>query len=167
MTDPFQLGIYYLTWLRQNIAGKSFDSREVEQETTRKLENFIDDNHEDPFFAYYGLQSGHAPFNTPPRFRNQTEVGLFGEVIMEADEIVGRVLDKLEEHNIANDTLVIFMSDNGPTTTGKQILKKWGHNQWLLDLPESNVGPERTVELQDSDQSLDSSSIIIAQYRYE
>ncbi|CAG5108343.1 Oidioi.mRNA.OKI2018_I69.chr1.g3750.t1.cds [Oikopleura dioica] len=146
MTDPYEI-TNYCGWARQTIAGKTFDSREVEQENTSKLEKFIEDNHESPFFAYYGMNNGHAPFNTPLRFRNETEVGLFGEVILEADELVGRILDKLEEHDIADDTLVIFMCDNGPTTIGHKIKSEWGHNQWLLDLPESRVGPARTVEL--------------------
>ncbi|CAG5104969.1 Oidioi.mRNA.OKI2018_I69.chr1.g1717.t1.cds [Oikopleura dioica] len=35
ITDPFQLNNYYLTWMRQTIAGKSFDSREIEQKTSK------------------------------------------------------------------------------------------------------------------------------------
>ncbi|CAG5105670.1 Oidioi.mRNA.OKI2018_I69.chr1.g2344.t1.cds [Oikopleura dioica] len=154
-TDPFSLNNYYDTWARQTIAGKNFDSRELEQEVSRKLENFIDENHKEPFFAYYGMKSGHAPFNTPLRFRNQTEAGLFGEMVLETDEIVGRILDKLDEHDIANDTLVLFMSDNGPTTVGKKIFNEWGHKQWRIDLPESPGGMKaRSVDLQELDRQV-------------
>jgi arylsulfatase A-like enzyme len=134
--------------MKQNIIGKTFDSRNVEQEVSKRVLNFIDENHEKPFFAYYALHSGHAPFNSAEKFRNQTEAGIFGEVIMEADEIVGQIMDKLEEHEIADDTLVILMTDNGPTITGEQIKEQFGHNQWLVDLPESENLPARTVQLQ-------------------
>jgi arylsulfatase A len=149
MANATDLPLYYMTWMRQNIAGKTFDSRNVEQEVSQKVLNFIDEHHEQPFFAYYAMHSGHAPFNSPERFRNQTEAGIFGEVVMEADEVVGNILDKLEEHEIADDTLVIFMTDNGPTITGKQIKELFGHDQWRLDLPETGELPERTVQLQD------------------
>jgi arylsulfatase A-like enzyme len=149
MVNATELPLYYMTWMRQNIAGKTFDSRNVEQEVSQRVLNFIDENHEEPFFAYYALHSGHAPFNSAEKFRNQTEAGIFGEVIMEADEIVGQIMDKLEEHEIANDTLVILMTDNGPTITGEQIKEQFGHNQWLVDLPESENLPARTVQLQD------------------
>ena len=149
MANATELPVYHMTWMRQNIAGKTFDSRNVEQETSKRLLNFINENHEQPFFAYYAMHSGHGPFNSAEKFRNQTEAGILGEVIMEADDIVGNILDKLEEHEIADDTLVIFMNDNGPSIVGKRRKRIYGHNQWLLDLPESGDLPARTVELQD------------------
>ena len=124
-------------------------TEEVSEEVSQRILNFIDENHEQPFFAYYAMHSGHAPFNSAERFRNQTEAGILGEVIMEADEIVGQIMDKLEKHEIADDTLVILMTDNGPTITGEQIKELFGHNQWLVDLPESANLPARTVQLQD------------------
>ena len=58
---------------------------------------------------------------------------------MEADEIVGRILNRLEEHGIADDTLVLFMSDNGPATSAEEIFSTFGHNQRRLDLPEKSI----------------------------
>ena len=152
MANATELPLYHVTWMRQNIVGKTFDSRNVEQKVSRKVLDFIDENHEEPFFAYYAMHSGHGPFNSAEKFRNQTEAGILGEVIMEADEIVGNILDKLEEHEIADDTLVIFMTDNGPSTVGKRRKRIYGHNQWQLDLPESGDRPGKTIELQDKDQ---------------
>ena len=61
---------------------------------------------------------------------------MLGEMIMEADEIVGRILTKLESHGIADDTLIMFMSDNGPNSSAEEIFNQLGHNQRQMDLPD-------------------------------
>ena len=137
--DPLDLPIYFCNFAIQQIAMKSYDSRHSEEIVVPKLENFIDENSDKEFFVYYGMRSGHGPFNTPIRFRDQTSVGMLGEMIMEADEIVGRVLDRLEENGIADDTLVIFMSDNGPSSSSGKILDEFGHNQKQVDLPDGTT----------------------------
>ena len=135
--DDLDLPIFFCNFAIQQIAMKSYDSRHNEEMVVPKLEKFIEDNKEEEFFVYYGLRSGHGPFNTPFRFRNQTQVGMLGEMIMEADEIVGRVLNKLEENGIADDTLVMFLSDNGPAKS--DILAEFGHNQNQLDLEDRSI----------------------------
>ncbi|CAG5107958.1 Oidioi.mRNA.OKI2018_I69.chr1.g3571.t1.cds [Oikopleura dioica] len=133
------LPIYFCNFPRQQVAMKSYDTRHNEEMTIPKLERFIDDNKNEEFFVYYGMRNGHGPFNTPLRFRNQSGIGNLGESIMEADEIVGKILKKLEENDIADDTLVIFMSDNGPATSAEDIFETFGHNQRRLDLPERSI----------------------------
>lgn len=118
---------------------KSYDSRLLDEMTIPKLEKFIDDNANEPFFAYYGMQSGHGPFGTPERFRNQTEAGLMGEMIMEADEIVGKIFERLEANGIADDTLLMWMTDNGPSTQAEERAKDTGHNQRRLDLKDRSI----------------------------
>jgi len=130
------LPIYYCHHAIQQIAMKSYDSRYDEERTIPKLEKFIDDHAEEPFMVYYGMRSGHGPFNTPERFRNKTEIGIVGEMIMETDELVGRVLARLEENGIDDNTLVMFMSDNGPSNSAAKIEQILGHNQRRLDMPD-------------------------------
>ena len=54
------------------------------------------------------MRSGHRPFNTPERFRDQSEAGVLGEMILEADEIVGRILDELEANGLADNTVCFY-----------------------------------------------------------
>ena len=136
--DILDLGIYFCNYALQTVAMKSYDSRHAEEKIVPKLLNFIDENADEKFYVYYGMRSGHGPFNTPERFRNQTEVGTLGEMIMEADEIVGRILARLEDHGIADDTLIMFMSDNGPMSTSENIFENLGHNQKQMDLPDGS-----------------------------
>jgi len=127
---------------RSLVAQASFDSREKEQTVSGKLNDFIRSqaDSDTPFFAYYGMREGHGPFNTPERFRNTTSAGMIGEMIAETDEIVGRLFDTLEETGKIDDTIIVFMSDNGAGTNYEPVvLEKFGFSQNAIDLGGENV----------------------------
>jgi arylsulfatase A-like enzyme len=67
-----------------------------------------------PFFMYYALQQPHVPRVPHPRFVGTSGMGPRGDAIIEADWCVGEIIKKLEEEGLAENTLVIFSSDNGP-----------------------------------------------------
>jgi arylsulfatase len=56
----------------------------------------------------------HVPLGAPLRWEGRSEQGAYGDVIMEIDDSVGRILAALDEHGLRERTLVIFTSDNGP-----------------------------------------------------
>lgn len=80
-----------------------------------------------PFFLYLPYTSPHKPVIPLPEFRGQGEAGAYGEFMIETDHHLGRVLDFLDQEKLANDTMVIFTSDNGPETTWKARRKKFKH----------------------------------------
>lgn len=67
-----------------------------------------------PFFLYYALQQPHVPRVPHPRFVGKSGMGPRGDAIVEADWCVGEIMKKLEAEGLAENTLVIFSSDNGP-----------------------------------------------------
>ena len=67
-----------------------------------------------PFFVYLATNDVHVPRMPHERFRGTTELGLRGEAIAPFDWTVGRVLDALDSLGIADNTLVVLTSDNGP-----------------------------------------------------
>jgi len=69
-----------------------------------------------PFFAVLSTQISHAPVLPAEEFRGVTKAGPRGDFVRELDTLTGRLLDKLEELGIDENTLVIFNSDNGPET---------------------------------------------------
>ena len=69
-----------------------------------------------PFFLYLPLTSPHLPHCTHPDFIGKSNCGSYGDFMQETDYRVGQVLDALEANGIANNTLIIFSSDNGPET---------------------------------------------------
>ncbi|ESN92640.1 hypothetical protein HELRODRAFT_95956 [Helobdella robusta] len=69
-----------------------------------------------PFFLYWTPDGSHTPLYVSPKFRNKSKRGLYGDVVMELDYGVGRILEALRKLRIENDTFVLFSSDNGAAT---------------------------------------------------
>ncbi|BCX46944.1 arylsulfatase [Haloferula helveola] len=67
-----------------------------------------------PFFLYYAAQDIHVPRAPHPRFHGKSETGYRGDAIVQFDWAVGEMMKVLEEQGIADNTIVIFSSDNGP-----------------------------------------------------
>ena len=87
------------------------------QLTTRYTEHavdFIDRKHDLPFFLYVAQTMPHVPLYVSDKFKGKAASGLFGDVVMEIDWSVGQILDALDRYKLAERTLVIFTSDNGP-----------------------------------------------------
>lgn len=81
---------------------------------TSRAVKFIETNKDRPFFLYFATHDPHVPRVPHPRFVGKTTMGPRGDVIMEADWSVGEVLNALDRLNLANNTIVLFTSDNGP-----------------------------------------------------
>ncbi|MCD6052111.1 MAG: atsA 1 [Verrucomicrobia bacterium] len=81
---------------------------------TAEALKFIEMNREKPFFLYLGHAMPHIPFDASPRFKDKSARGLYGDCIEELDDSTGQILDKLRKLGLAEKTLVIFTSDNGP-----------------------------------------------------
>src|SRR5699024_3614424 len=75
---------------------------------------FIDRNQNEPFFLFYAPNEIHVPRMPNTRFKGASKLGYRGDVIVELDYVVGRLMDTLDQLDLTNNTLVIFTSDNGP-----------------------------------------------------
>lgn len=85
--------------------------------TTRYTERavaFIEKHADEPFFLYVPQSMPHVPLGVSEKFAGKSEQGMYGDVMMEIDWSVGQILDTLDRHGLAEQTLVIFISDNGP-----------------------------------------------------
>jgi arylsulfatase len=67
-----------------------------------------------PFFLYVAHSMPHVPLGVSPRFRGRSAAGPYGDVVMEIDWSVGELLRALDEAGVARQTIVVFVSDNGP-----------------------------------------------------
>ncbi|MEK7952488.1 sulfatase family protein [Luteolibacter soli] len=75
---------------------------------------FIHESKDKPFFLYYAMHDIHVPRVPNPRFIGKTTMGPRGDSIVQADWQVGEVLKALDDLKLAENTLVILSSDNGP-----------------------------------------------------
>ena len=88
-------------------------SRIVERYTDEAT-GFIRANKDKPFLLYLPHTAVHTPIWPGEKFRGKSANGRFGDWVEEVDWSVGRVLDTLRELKLAERTLVVFTSDNGP-----------------------------------------------------
>ena len=79
-----------------------------------KAQDYVKSKKDSPFFLYYGLQQPHVPRTPHPRFEGTSGMGPRGDVIIEADWVIGEFMKTLEEEGLLENTLVILSSDNGP-----------------------------------------------------
>ncbi len=81
-----------------------------------------------PFFLYFALPSPHAPIIPNQAFEGKTNAGGYGDFMFQTDHIVGEILKALDKQGLADNTLVIFTSDNGPENYAIERYMSTGHN---------------------------------------
>ena len=95
-----------------------FKHLEVLPTLTEKALDFIEHHAQStpakPFFLYFALTAPHTPVLPNPPFRGKSQAGRYGDFVVEVDSTVGQVAATLERLGIAENTLLIVTSDNGP-----------------------------------------------------
>ncbi len=103
---------------RPGMIAPDFKMEEVDLIFLEKSKKFLDDhvktNPNKPFFLLHSAQAVHLPSFPADQFKGKTKAGPHGDFIFELDFVVGELMKKLEELGVADNTLVMFSSDNGP-----------------------------------------------------
>ncbi|MDQ8188691.1 sulfatase family protein [Roseibacillus persicicus] len=102
-------------YTRKGPKGPDFDPGDVLDDLAKEADLVIADSAKSkaPFFLYLPLTGPHKPVWPHERFVGSTELGPYGDFVHQVDHTVGLVLESLEKHGVADDTLVIYTSDNG------------------------------------------------------
>ncbi len=79
---------------------------------------FIEEAGDAPFFVYLAHTFPHIPLFAAEPFRGRSDAGLYGDTVETIDWSMGRIVQALEEAGIADNTLIMFTSDNGPWFEG-------------------------------------------------
>jgi arylsulfatase A-like enzyme len=116
-------------WLRAGTAALDFETVDVLPTLTRKAVEHLDrQTPAKPFFLYLPLNSPHAPIVPTREWQGKSGIGNYGDFVMETDWAVGQVLAAIEKRGLAENTLVIFTSDNGCAPAANPAnLEKQGH----------------------------------------
>lgn len=87
----------------------------VLQDLTDKAVKFIDEKAkgDSPFFLYFPLPAPHTPILPTTEFMGKSNANMYGDFVMQVDDVVGQIRATLKKHGIAENTLLVFTSDNG------------------------------------------------------
>ncbi|GAB5403509.1 MAG: sulfatase [Aureliella sp.] len=104
----------------ETVIERPVDQTTITRRYTEKAVELITKQSEDkPFFLYLAHSMPHVPLFRSPAFADHSLRGLYGDVIEEIDWSVGQILDALRSSGLAENTLVVFTSDNGPWLSQK------------------------------------------------
>lgn len=91
-----------------------FRDEDLADKWVEKSVEFIEQHQDEPFFLFFSSHDIHVPRMPHERFQGKTSLGFRGDAIIELDWCVGEVMKTLDRLNLAENTLVVFCSDNGP-----------------------------------------------------
>jgi arylsulfatase A-like enzyme len=98
----------------EEIIERPANQKTITSRYTEEACKFIRRNKNKSFFLYLAHNLPHVPLFASGRFRNKSLRGLYGDVVEEIDNGVGRILRTIRSGGIAENTFVVFTSDNGP-----------------------------------------------------
>jgi arylsulfatase A len=91
-----------------------FRDEDLADKWVEKSKEFIVKHRDRPFFLFFAAHDIHVPRIPHERFQGQSSLGFRGDTILEFDWCVGELMKTLDEQNLADNTLVVLCSDNGP-----------------------------------------------------
>lgn len=119
------------TAVEYGIAAPDFDPMKAVPMMDEKVLSLVDEyaDGEQPFFIYYPTLAVHGPLVPAPAYQGASGIGLYGDFVLQLDGFIGRLMEKLREHQIENETLMIFTSDNGCSgIVDYETLASMGHH---------------------------------------
>ena len=109
-------------WRGRELEADPFDNRRLTENFIKEAISFIKSNKESPFFLYLPFSAPHFPAHAHPDWEGKSKNAAYGDVVEELDGRIGDLLQVLEDEKLKENTIVVFISDNG-TEPGQ---KKWG-----------------------------------------
>lgn len=108
-----------------------FDQNPLTKRYTKEAVHLIESSGADqPFLLYLAYAMPHLPLAVSDERRGTSNAGFYGDVIEEVDWSIGQVLNALDEKGIADNTLVVFASDNGPWIEMPPRMQQAGNELW-------------------------------------
>lgn len=105
-------------------AENDFEDHRVLETFYEEAEQFIGrQSGDDPFFLYLALTAPHTPISPGKTFQGRSQLGVYGDFVMEVDHAVQRVQQALKQSGFSENTLVLFSSDHGAGSYAGNILK--------------------------------------------
>ena len=118
---------------RRGFIAPGYEMEEIDMIFLQKSLDFLKQHSEsatgEPFFLFHSCQAVHLPSLAGDDFKGKTNAGPHGDFLFELDYVVGELIKGLDKFGFADNTIVIFSSDNGPeVTTTVHMRKDHGHD---------------------------------------
>ncbi len=91
-----------------------FKDEDLADTWVRESNAWMESNKDRPFFLLFASQDIHVPRVAHQRFQGKSQLGPRGDCILQLDWCVGEIMKTLDRLGVADNTLVVFCSDNGP-----------------------------------------------------
>ncbi len=101
-------------WRGDQLIAKPFVNRNLTERFTKEAIRFIAENKNRSFLLYLPYSAPHFPVEAHPDWKGKSEFGVYGDVVEEMDARIGEILQTLEREELTRNTVVVFLSDNGP-----------------------------------------------------
>lgn len=111
--DTIHNGISRIGFMSGGVAARWRDEDMADDFVDRACD-WIETNKNGPFFLYFASHDCHVPRMPHERFQGESALGWRGDAIVQLDWCVGALIEKLEDLDLTNNTMVVFCSDNGP-----------------------------------------------------
>ena len=110
---------------------QGWEMKDILPAIEKKAVEYIDRSAESnrPFFLYFPLTSPHTPIVPTDEFADRSKLNEYADFVMQSDAVVGSILEALEKNKIADNTIVVFTSDNGCSPRADfELLAQKGHD---------------------------------------
>lgn len=112
---PYSNDMESVVYMRDNsVVEWNVDQTQMIKRYTAEANQFINEHKDQPFYLYIPHNMPHVPIYASEDFMGTSERGLYGDVIQEIDWSVGQIIENLESHDLLDNTVIVFSSDNGP-----------------------------------------------------
>ena len=110
---------------------QGWEMKDILPAIEKKAVEYIDRSAESnrPFFLYFPLTSPHTPIVPTDEFADRSKLNEYADFVMQSDAVVGSILEALKKNKIADNTIVVFTSDNGCSPRADfELLAQKGHD---------------------------------------
>lgn len=122
----------YTKDFREGFIASGFDVTEIDHQFLERsldfLERCAESENKEPFFLFHSTQAVHLPSIPGKDYQGKSKAGPHGDFLWQMDGIVGKLMQKLEELDLARNTVVILTSDNGPEVTSVVNMRRDHHH---------------------------------------